>query len=62
MTRGSATFWNEAHHGPEHVEVAITLTNLGNAYGHLGDHSKKRDFLEKALRIEEAHYGPEHVE
>eukprot|EP00971_Amphidinium_carterae_P115375 2284955-Amphidinium_carterae.1 len=36
------------------------LTNLGNAYGSLGDAFKKRDFLERALRIKESHYGPEH--
>eukprot|EP00971_Amphidinium_carterae_P342758 6482180-Amphidinium_carterae.2 len=53
---------NEAHYGPEHVEMARTLHDLGNAYGDLGDHSKQRDYLEKALRIQEAHYGPEHVE
>eukprot|EP00971_Amphidinium_carterae_P249199 4946591-Amphidinium_carterae.1 len=36
--------------------------NLGNAYGALGDASKQRDYLERALRIEEAHYGPDHPE
>eukprot|EP00971_Amphidinium_carterae_P276034 5477545-Amphidinium_carterae.1 len=38
------------------------LMNLGNAYGQLGDASKKRDYLERALRIEEAHYSPDHPE
>ena len=27
----------EKHYGPEHVTVARTLTNLGTAYGDLGD-------------------------
>ena len=33
--------------------MTITLTNLGNAYGALGDHAKKRDMLERALAIKE---------
>eukprot|EP00971_Amphidinium_carterae_P169315 3354608-Amphidinium_carterae.1 len=36
--------------------------NLGIAYGELGDASKKRDYLERALQIKEAHYGPDHPE
>eukprot|EP00971_Amphidinium_carterae_P118191 2341574-Amphidinium_carterae.2 len=35
---------------------------LGNAYGSLGDHTKQRNYLERALRIKESHYGPEHPE
>eukprot|EP00971_Amphidinium_carterae_P069843 1382031-Amphidinium_carterae.1 len=27
----------EPHYGPDHPHVAKTLTNLGNAYGDLGD-------------------------
>eukprot|EP00971_Amphidinium_carterae_P167919 3326960-Amphidinium_carterae.1 len=34
--------------------------NLGTAYGDLGDESKKRDYLERALWIQEAHYGQNH--
>eukprot|EP00971_Amphidinium_carterae_P350770 6491731-Amphidinium_carterae.2 len=52
----------EAHYGPDHPEVAKTLTNLGDADGALGDASKQRDDLERALRIQEAHYGPDHPE
>ena len=52
---------NEAAYGPEHTEVAITLTNLGNAYGALGDR-KTKELLERALAIKEAAYGPEHTE
>eukprot|EP00971_Amphidinium_carterae_P194018 3849549-Amphidinium_carterae.1 len=36
--------------------------NLGNAFGALGDAHKKRDYLERALRIQESHYGQEHPE
>jgi tetratricopeptide (TPR) repeat protein len=50
----------EKHFGPDHPEVAITLTNLGEAYGKLGDSKKKRDLLERALEIEEKHFGPDH--
>jgi tetratricopeptide (TPR) repeat protein len=42
--------------------VAITLTNLGNAYGSLGDAQKSRELLERALTINERHYGPDHPE
>ena len=47
----------EAYFGEDHKEVAITLGNLGNAYGDLGDASKKRDLLERALKIKEAYFG-----
>ena len=55
---------NEAHYGPDHFQVAITLTNLGNAHRALGDASKRRDLLDCVLRIfarlNESHYVPEH--
>ena len=41
----------EREYGPDHREVAITLINLGNAYGSLGDATKQRDLLERALNI-----------
>ena len=37
-----------------------TLANLGIAYGDLGDAAKKRDLLERALKIEEACFGQDH--
>ena len=40
--------------------MANTLTNLGSAYGALGDVAKARDLLERALAIKEREYGPEH--
>jgi len=52
----------ERHYGPDHVEVAITLVNLGTAYGDLGDAKQMKAFLERALIIQEWHYGPDHVE
>ena len=42
--------------------MAITLTNLGNAHGALGDAAKQRDLLERALKIEEAYFGQDHKE
>ena len=33
----------EREYGPEHHEVAVTLTNLGNAHGSLGDALKQRE-------------------
>ena len=53
---------NEREYGPDHVEVAITLGSLGNAYGDLGDHTKKKAILERVLVINEREYGPDHVE
>ena len=52
----------EREYGPDHGNVAVTLTNLGNAYGILGDLEKKQNFLERALAIEEREYGPDHRE
>jgi hypothetical protein len=51
----------EAHYGADHVEVAATLGNLGNAYGALGDAAKQKALLERALVIQEADYGADHV-
>ena len=50
----------ERAYGRDHPEVATTLTNLGNAYGDLGDHAKERDMLERALAINERAYGRDH--
>ena len=47
----------ERHYGSEHVQVALTLNSLGNAYGALGDHEKAKAVLQRALRLMEAHYG-----
>lgn len=52
----------ERAHGLDHPSVAVILTNLGNAYGDLGDAAKKRDLLERALSIKEQEYGPDHRE
>eukprot|EP00971_Amphidinium_carterae_P053202 1047948-Amphidinium_carterae.1 len=47
---------------PQHAREGAWLATLGNAYGSLGDHTKQRDCLERALRIKESRYGPEHPE
>ena len=36
--------------------MVITLANLGNAYGDLGDALQMKELLERALRIEEREY------
>jgi len=53
---------SEAEYGPDHVEVARTLTNLGAAWRGLGKPEKARDVYERALRIFEREYGPDHVD
>ena len=51
----------ERAYGRDHPNVATTLTNLGLAYGDLGDQAKKRDMLERSLAIKERAYGRDHV-
>ena len=41
----------EKHYGEDHFELAVTLGNLGCAYGELGDHNKEKDLLERALEM-----------
>ena len=50
----------ERVYGPEHRVVATILTNLGNAYGDLGDPQMKRDLLAEALHIQGREYETEH--
>ena len=38
----------------------MTLENLGNAHGALGDAAKSRDLLERALAIFERAFGRDH--
>ena len=52
----------ERAYGRDHPDVATTLTNLGDAYRALGDSSKARDMLERALAIDERAYGRDHVQ
>ena len=42
--------------------MVATLNNLGNAYGQLGNPSKQRDLLKRALAIFEREYGRESTE
>ena len=50
----------EAAHGPDHREVAITLTNLGTIQRRLGELAAGRITMERALAIKEAAFGPDH--
>ena len=59
----------EAHYREDHYQVAIalsnfaspiTLLNLTNAHGVLGDPGTQKDLLQRAPRILEAHYGGDH--
>ena len=47
--------------GAESKEAGVTLASLGIAYGQLGDHTKKRDMLERALAINERAFGRDHT-
>jgi len=48
---------NEKHFGKDHPQTGMILTNLGNAYGSLGDYNKQRDHLVLSLKILEKHFG-----
>ena len=47
---------------PQRAASVVSLGNLGNSYGELGDAAKQRDLLERALKIEEAYFGEDHRE
>jgi len=42
---------SEKHFGKNHMLTAQTLTNLGDAYGYLGDYEKQKDSLLRSLDI-----------
>jgi Tfp pilus assembly protein PilF len=50
----------EAAYGPDHPDVAKTLSNLGIAQRRLGELPAARATLERALAIKEAANGPDH--
>ena len=50
----------EAAYGPDHTQVAITLTHLGTIQGLMGELPAARTTLERALAIKEAAYRPDH--
>lgn len=47
--------------GPDHLEVATTLGNLGSILGRLGDYEKARLLEERALGIKEEELGADHL-
>ena len=51
---------NETHYGPDHPSTGITLTNLGNAYGSLGDYAKAVEYTKQAYTIFKKFYGDSH--
>ena len=63
--------FEEGFYGLDHPNVAITLANLGNAEtlgslgnaeGSLGNPTRKKELLERALKFEEGFYGLDHPE
>jgi tetratricopeptide (TPR) repeat protein len=46
--------------GPEHPDVATTLSNLGLVVGDTGDYAKAQELHERALAIRERALGPDH--
>jgi len=52
----------EAHFGPNHVQVAVTLDNLGIAHTELGNPEYAKELLQRSLHIAESHFGKDHVQ
>jgi len=48
--------------GPDHPDVAITLSDLGNVQWHKGDLAKAKALLDQALTIREKQFGPDSAE
>ena len=47
-------------YGPDHIEIAPALFNLGKLHVALGDKAKAREFIARALAIAERTYGSDH--
>merc|ERR1719231_880525 len=52
----------ESIYGPDHHELVVPLTKLGNTWGRLGATERKRELLERALSIQQEILGPRHRE
>jgi tetratricopeptide (TPR) repeat protein len=48
--------------GPDHLETADLLTELGDAYRFLGQHAAAQKHLKRAMRMHEQHYGLDSAE
>ena len=51
---------NKNVHGPAHISVAITMSNMSAAYCRLGEATKSKELAEEALKITEDLYGSAH--
>jgi tetratricopeptide (TPR) repeat protein len=52
----------EAQLGPDHLDVAFNLDNLGLVLSDLGELSAARNACERALAIRQAQLGPDHLD
>lgn len=52
----------EAQLGPDHLDVALHLNNLGSVLSDLGELSAARTACERALAIRQAQLGPDHLD
>ena len=50
----------ERAYGPDHIEIAPALFNLGQVHEDLGEKAKAREFIARALAIAERTYGSDH--
>ena len=50
----------ERAYGPDHIEIAPALFNLGSLHEYLGEKAKAREFIARALAIAERTYGSDH--
>ena len=47
----------EMHIGPDSVQAAVTLRDLGAVHGKLGDAVRRHELLKRAVSIYEKHFG-----
>ena len=50
----------EQNYGKDHLQIAVALENISNAWGELNNYETKKDLLNQALEIFEKHYGRNH--
>ena len=48
--------------GPESIDVAATLNNIGIVYNSRGEYEKALEHYEKCLKIRTKTFGPESIE
>jgi tetratricopeptide (TPR) repeat protein len=51
---------NETNYGEKHPKLSETMVNLGEAYFHINQKSKAKNYFVKAYQIFSDFFGPQH--